>query len=196
MFNLGVDVQGVNTPHAAAANLMVARMCLLIRLLAAKWCCFGLEQPSTSCMEKAPRMQALAKLPSHLSNGKFHRVQTFMGAFGKPCPKSTFLYGNGKWMADLAVPLPPDFKNTSQTADTSIRADGSKAVTGRAKELKESQGYTDAFCTAVFQAFQKNQRMTSFDFDPPDAQLTTDKWADANPDSICDLAGIPNIAPW
>ena len=139
-------------------------MCLLIRLLAAKWCCFGLEQPSTSCMQNAPRMRALAKISPVLLNGKFFRVQTYMGAFGKPCPKSTFLYANGTWIQELSKPLPPNFVKTSKTADTTIKKDGTKAVTGRAKELKESQGYTDSFGTAVFEAYtQGRPSMSSFD---------------------------------
>ena len=181
----------------ADANVMVSRMCLLIRLLAAKWCCFGLEQPSTSCMEATPRMKSLANLSPELQNGQFTRIQTYMGAFGKPCPKSTLIYGNSPWVLPLSKALPPDFVKTVNMADTSFKADGTKQVTGRAKELKESQGYTDAFGTAVYDAYRKGRpAMNDFQWSPPDGKLTSDKWADANPDSICDKFGIPKRSPW
>ena len=179
------------------ANVMVSRMCLLIRLLAAKWCCFGLEQPSTSCMEATPRMKSLAKLSPALLNGPFTRTQTYMGAFGKPCPKSTLLYGNSSWILPLSKSLPQNFVKTSKMADTTYKADGTKQVTGRAKELKESQGYTDAFGSAAVDAYKRGRpEMSSFDWNPRDGKLTSDKWPDANPDSICDHFGVPKCSPW
>ena len=99
------------------ANLQVTRMVLLIRVCAAKYSRFGLEQPASSIMEKHPRMVQLAKAPAALLNGPFTKIHTHMAGFGKNCEKPTHIYGSGAWVSKLERPVPPGFKATLSTTN-------------------------------------------------------------------------------
>lgn len=167
------------------ANLMVARFALLVRMLAAKSCAFGLEQPATSLMAKHPRVVQLSKVRAELLNGEWTQVQTYMAAFGTPIHKPTLLFGSGAWIRGLVRPLPAGFIKTVDVSKKELNRHGVVGVTGISDKLKESQGYTDVFGREVCKHYLKCKRKAhEYDFsdaDVPDAKLCSDAWMDAAP---------------
>ena len=179
------------------ANLMVARFALLVRVLAAKFCAFGLEQPATSLMARHPRVVQLSRVRPVLLNGKWTKVQTYMAAFGKPIHKPTLRYGSGEWVRGLVRPLPPNFIKTVQVSKKEKGKNGKTGVTEIAKTLKESQGYTDCFGREVCKHYLKCKKNAhEWDLssaDMPDAELTSDTWDDAKPLGAFKLLGEKRV---
>ena len=96
-FPLGVPCASVDL-----ANLMVARCALLILLVIAMGCAWGLEQPATSLMTLHPAMEWLRRLAGLLMNSEWYEVSTPMGAFNAPTVKMSKLYGNRRLVLALA----------------------------------------------------------------------------------------------
>lgn len=72
------------------ANVMVARVCVLLMLCQAKRVFWILEQPVNSLLDCHPCFQALLRMP-HV---RAHRTSTSMQWFGGPTRKPTWLYAS------------------------------------------------------------------------------------------------------
>lgn len=77
-------------PSVHAANVMVARVVILLMLCEAKkvwWC---VEQPTNSLLEHHPAFQKLL----HLRSVRVRRLSTAMGWFGAPTRKPSWIYSS------------------------------------------------------------------------------------------------------
>lgn len=185
------------------ANLQVARMAFLIRMSAAKYGRFCLEQPASSLMKESPRMRDLQCEEEYLMNGPWTEAQTYMAGFGKSCAKPTALYASGEWVNGLIRCVPENYRASMATAAVTVNKSGRKIFTGDAKNLKESQGYTPEFGLCVYREFKKSQRTAEeFDFfdENPDGNddvvITNDLWEDVEGEQLCAHLGIRYGSPW
>ena len=106
-----------------------------------------------------------------------------MSEFGGDTVKPTELYGN-PWANLLyrAQPKKGKTKSTKKLVSVNVKEDGTRSVTGNAKELKESQAYPERFGEAVCSVFLKTRPgPLELDFDDDGAVTasdTDDDWAD------------------
>ena len=75
-----------------------------------------------------------------------------MGAFGGETTKPHKLMSNRWWIHGMERARPRHMPK-SQTATITVAPNGSKQVTGNAKELKETQHYTDEFGQAFAERY-------------------------------------------
>ena len=139
-------------PGAATniANRMVARCGLLILLVIASGCNWIVEQPSSSLMKLHPTIEWIKSKEHAMVNSVWHKVDTYMGAFGAKTIKPTQLWGNTRIVLALARERPRD--TTCDSSDVAIvtkdPVTGWKRTTG-GPGLKSTQAYTDEFGEAV-----------------------------------------------
>ena len=130
-------------------NTMVARMAVVLWLLACKQVSWVLEQPRSSLMELHP---FLVELQSVLG---WESINTFMGAFGAETQKPTKLKGNVRWLQTLKRKLSANDRARMGRSDTAIRLEphpcGRKRCTG-SKTLKQTQEYPQGYADAVLSA--------------------------------------------
>ena len=140
-------------PSVRTANAQVVRMILVIMLLRARGCSWILEQPMTSLMCKVPLWRAVA--PAE----QIYKTSTWMGAYGAPTRKPTWLLSTEQWTTNLARTLKRDAPlgvegTTVKMADT---IDGRSRVCGGPR-LKESQAYPEEYGKAVHENWWHNYK--------------------------------------
>ena len=142
-------------------------------------------------------MVTLARTPGTLLNGSFTKIHTYMAGFGKHCEKPTHIYGSGKWIRKLERPVPHGFQVTMQTTDVTVTKSGAKQFTGRLKELKKLQSYTEEFGQAVRDAFMSTRaEVDEIDFDwNSDEEITSDTWSDVKGEELCRYLRVPMRSP-
>ena len=172
----------LKSPAVVAANLMVSRMCLIIRLGAARFCRWAVEQPATSCLPNFHRVRALRTEAENLMCGRTNLIRTNMKAFGGPTLKPTLIIGN-PWVSRLVRAAPTGWTSSVNLVVKSVDKHGQRRVTGNGKKLKESQEYPPAFGRAVCQHFMESSSpATAWSMDDYDVDETDDErdtWSDA-----------------
>lgn len=177
----------LSSPAVISANLMVVRMCLMIRLGAARFCRWAVEQPATSCLPRFHRVRALQQEPSYLMCGDTTIIRTNMYAFGGPTLKPTIILGN-PWVRLLERRKPaksPALDAGDMLVKKSIDKNGVRRVTGNGKKLKESQEYPPGFGRAVCRHFLDSYTESKLmagcmsDLDPDETDVENDDWNDA-----------------
>ena len=143
---------GFDRPSVRTANQQVVRMLLIIILLKARKVAWLLEQPMTSTMCKIPLWSAVAP------QGSLLKTSTWMGAFGAPTRKPTWLMSTHAWTEQLSRKLSRDAGlgvpgTTVLLVDAS---DGRKRVCGGPR-LKETQAYPVGYGRAVHQYWEEWQ---------------------------------------
>ena len=116
--------------------------------------------------------------------GEFTQVRTNMRAFGADTLKPTLLIGS-PWINLLQRSALADSSGMSKkTLVTSYKdKKGKRKVTGKPKELKQSQEYPPAFGQAVYQSFMATKpdvhtwNLPDYDVDVTDDERDT--WPDA-----------------
>ena len=188
---------GNNTPTVKMANVMASRACLVIRLAAAKFCLWGVEQPATSCLPGYRRARQLRGVPAKLMAGEFTEVRTNMGAFGSATLKPTVLIGS-PWVSLLQRSATSEVSTRNHRAKRLVTSykdkKGKRKVTGKPKELKASQEYPPAFGRSVFRAFKDTMTdVHTWNFNDYDVDVTDDEhdsWGDASviPEQLYQIA--------
>jgi hypothetical protein len=128
-------------PYVLRANTMVSRTAFLMLL----GLCLGidvvLEQPSSSIMFLHPRIQQIVRLAQAGGIRSVRQITTFMGAFGAPSPKMTFLLGSPSWLHHLVRTIKrSDFKVAELDIVTRAVVNGKHTFTG-CVGLKKTQEY-------------------------------------------------------
>ena len=148
--NRGTSKRTAANPHGDAgvsqvqqANCMVARVCLLCYLAAARGIAFILEQPAGSLLEKHDSVQAMLKQFDIL------RKHVQMKDFGASTPKPTWLYSNEGFLdeIDTYVAKAP-IERRLDMVKVSTNSEGRRIVSG-GSDLKKSQAYPRGFGLAV-----------------------------------------------
>jgi hypothetical protein len=90
-------------PYVRNANIMASRTAFLMLLAICLGLDVVLEQPGSSLMFQHPRFEQLILLTSSIGGIRkpLRLVSTFMGSFGAPTPKLTFLLGTPRWLPSL-----------------------------------------------------------------------------------------------
>lgn len=130
---------------------MIARLCIIIFIYAARGMMWIVEQPVNSLLEYNARFQLI------LRTFRVWRTAVCQGHFGAKSLKPTWLYSNRKEIADVHL----FDRKRGCSADyiklaTTVRKDGKAQVTGNAN-LKGSQSYTPEFARALHGAWATNQ---------------------------------------
>ena len=169
-----------------AANVMVARMALVLLWLQAAGQLWILEQPATSLMALHPRMLWLKEV----CGATWRHTFTWMGQYGAGSPKPTRLWGNSPSIYLLSKKL--DKNRTWNNANvTERKPDGS--VNGL-PGLKETQEYPPKYGDAVANVFLA-WRAAAVDRELSDAETEPDPvdvWEDADLQSVAAFAQIPH----
>ncbi|CAL1143856.1 unnamed protein product [Cladocopium goreaui] len=131
--------------QVADANLMVARTVIYLYIMSLLGCCWCIEQPSSSLLEKHVAFQWLCK------QTRVYRVFVWIGSYGHDCCKPTFLYSNYKFFHKLYLPLPCR-EWTSNMVKRYIDSNGIPRICGDS-DLKASQHYPRRFGCAVAECF-------------------------------------------
>ena len=128
------------------ANCQVSCMCMILVLLDCLGIEWILEQPMTSLMDKVPLFSLLPRA------GQLRRTSTWMGAFGAPTRKATWLLSSTPFARNLQRQLPRGSVAGVEGSTTlsTAGADGRTAVTG-GPHLKQTQAYPVGYGEAVFQ---------------------------------------------
>ena len=138
----------------------VARTCLLMALAYATHRGFFLEQPGSSMMLQTAAMEWIKKC-AELTGASFDIIDTFMGAFASEHLKPTMLVSNRYAVHSLKKKKPRGM--SSQTVVTkSTRADGKRQCTGKHKELKGTQQYTEEFGLGVAMAIRDSSECLDY----------------------------------
>lgn len=169
-----------NTTFACVreGNRQVARTALLMTLSYARGQGFVLEQPQSSMMLDSRPMAWVAERARRMRM-RWHVVDTFMGAF-KPghILKPTILATNRTSVLAMARPRPPTIQPCTVVRKT-VRRDGKKVITGKKKELKETQRYPEEFGIAVAKTLA-NDKCTQARIAEP---VSLGSWQDLDDDS-------------
>ena len=150
-----------------AGNQMVSRMVMVIMLILVRGGQWLLEQPGSSRMAWVPRLQWL------LSRFDNHVARTWMGAFGGPTWKPTILRSSSAWVHLMHRALTDDDKKRCQDQTTCkkhwdpIRQKWH--VSGKLKELKESQVYPLEYGMAMFDFWKRHTDLAEHIKDDDDA---------------------------
>jgi hypothetical protein len=136
-------------PYVLRANTMVSRSAFLMLL----GLCLGidvvLEQPSSSIMFLHPRIQQIVHLAQSGGIRTIHQITTFMGAFGAPSPKMTFLLGSPTWLHRLVRTIKrSDFKTAGLDIVSRAVVNGKTTFTG-STGLKKTQEYPAGYGLAT-----------------------------------------------
>ena len=168
----------------AQGNLMVARMMFLYMIIAAKKICFILEQPSSSMMNRHPKVAAR----------NFHSIHTWMACFGAPTAKPSRLYSDTPLVADkMKRSMTASIKQRCSSAGVTTVKKGEGVLQNQVmggKKLKETQCYTREYAEAVTEAWlgwRDQQPAQPFD-NESDSESDIDgvdqEWDDAQLDPI------------
>ena len=131
------------------ANVMAARVCLLLLLIVASQCTFLLEQPISSLFCRYPRFILTVKLLRQRGVGIFKQIIN-LGSFGGSSRKPVHIYSNNKALL-RALWRPLTFTDkmrfAANTAEhrlvvKSVSKQGRKQVTGVPANLRKSQSDT------------------------------------------------------
>lgn len=129
------------------SNLMVARLCVLCRLMLGLGVVWVVEQPANSLMQFHPRWQEL------LRDVHVYRHHLYMSDFGGETAKPTWLYAPAAYLTDIDRHR---LRHTSGRVEHSLevtkvtkRPDGTTSVSGGA-DLKGTQAYPDGFGQAIY----------------------------------------------
>ncbi|CAK9064416.1 unnamed protein product [Durusdinium trenchii] len=128
------------------ANIMVARIIILLLLCESRKVWWTLEQPVNSLLERQPLFQAFLRFPSiHV-----RRLTTSMGWFGGKTRKPTWVYSSHPEVFEIN-----DFADRSLVPENSaemvvhyVDGSGKKRIKGGG-DLKASQAYPTRFGRAV-----------------------------------------------
>ena len=161
--NRGTSKRSIAVPYGASGvesvkqgNVMVARCVLLLILLAGRGCWWVLGQPRRSLLQEHPAFQHLVSVcPVYR-----HRIQ--MCHYGGNSRKSTWLYSNAAWIADVDAFRTHDLPATHavELATKSINKAGKVVVTGNA-QLKDSQHYPKGFGKAICSLYMEHRSQLS-----------------------------------
>ena len=134
----------LDRPSVRVANAQVVRMILVVMLLKVRGCSWLLEQPMTSRMCKVPLWDAVAP------PNDFYKTSTWMGAYGAPTRKPTWLLSTEGWTTRLARTLKRDAPKgvAGTTLQMGSTIGGRNRVCGGPR-LKESQAYPPGYGVAV-----------------------------------------------
>ena len=190
------------------ANLMTNRSALCFRIGMGNENPFLLEQPNSSLMMHAPRMQETGTL----AGPEMRLVRTWLGAFGADTPKLTKLYSPSTWPVPLQRTLtweqrralsPEIAEAGAKTASVNFvrKLAGKSHVTGNPRGLKRSQAYPSAYGVAAVESLLawKSRRTLNHSssweivstanvgFD----QVSVDPWQDAALPAIASAIGVP-----
>ena len=151
---------GWKLPWVMDANIMNARVAVLILLIAYCRCTFIMEQPVSSLFTRTPSwLYALRLLRA---NGyRVWRQCVHLGAFGATSQKTVHLHSNHrKLLAQLYRPLTfqdrARFAMSSSLVRRTVSKDGRRGVTWKKVELRASQVYPPAYGAAVAAAHLAN----------------------------------------
>ena len=140
--------------YVRAANLQVARVCLLLEWACAMGIYWALEQPISSLLEFHPRYQAL--LAKHL----VYVFTVELGAYGANSLKRIKIYTNAKWLCELGtatVPRGTTFLNSGTVAIKYVDSKGETKVKG-GPDLRATQAYPPRFGIAIAALYAQNAR--------------------------------------
>lgn len=163
-----------------------------------------LEQPLKSLQVEHYRLVAVFKLL------RMTPITTYMGSFDAPTSKPTRLIANTGWHHEL---IRPDVLKGKATVEIVI-VDSKGGITGKKKELKDTQDYTERFGTETTAAYVSWHKRT-FPKGHPEPHIVrameansplTDKgiapldmWEDANLRGVAQSMGFkeePAYYPW
>lgn len=137
------DPNGADHEYVRLANIMVARVAMLIWLAHGLGHIWVLEQPQSSIMEMHKRMQEL------IAKTKVYKVAVSLGRYGASTAKEIWLYSNYNNISTIKIfsttDLPQDSKKLVEKTSNSH---GRKCIQGNAG-LKESQAYPKDFGNAI-----------------------------------------------
>ena len=135
------DVSGYNSAGNAAANVMVARMMLLLLLLDCMGVLWVVEQPAGSLMQVHARFESL------IETRCVYRHSLHMKDFGAASSKPTWLYSNKPWISDISALAPPlgSPHATHQLVDSWRDPGSGKLRCQGNSRTKSSQSYPEGF---------------------------------------------------
>jgi hypothetical protein len=145
---------GNSRKYVKRANIMMARCCLLVELLAARGCVWVIENPVSSLLFSHPRFQRM------LAEGlQCWRVVLSLGAFGAGSRKPIQLVSNAPWLAELAschpaLGPPPDIGVVTLTG---VSRSGRVQVQG-GPGLRATQAYPPAFGREFARLYRQHRR--------------------------------------
>ncbi|CAK9018523.1 unnamed protein product [Durusdinium trenchii] len=155
---------GGNFESVRAANIMVARVCILLLIAQSKGVWWLLEQPIGSLMEKRPNFQALTRLPGV----QIRRMATMMAWFGGATKKPTWLYSSHKEVDHINSLADKSLAGSAEKEMVVHYTDGKgkRRIKG-GRDLKQSQAYPERFGRAVAKVrtrFSKVHRQQALKF--------------------------------
>ena len=177
-------------PDVAWSNAMVARVVLLLTMLAAKKCAWMIEQPLSSVLYLHPRFQWF--LSMHCT----YRFTLDMYQYGGDTAKPTVVYCSHPWFEDIlrdAFDRPKAEKTLASREWCPVKE--KFVVTGNA-DIKSSQHYPIAFGRCVARVYHRHreelraaalEHLTSLSTMPAPIQ-DLDDWADANMGEVIEYA--------
>ena len=177
-------------PEVRAGNQMVSRMVMVILLILVRGGQWLLEQPGSSRMALLPRMQWL------LNKFQNYETRTWMGAFGGPTWKPTLLRSSSAWVYLMRRFLTADDKQRFQGHTTCRKSwdpiQEKWQVTGKLKELKESQVYPDKYGMAMLNFWKNHTDRTEciHDADSSDSDGYVEDEVPENWEDLGDIEGI------
>lgn len=110
---------------------------------------------------------------TYMQQNNVYRAWTWMGAFGKSCPKGTTLISSHPDVVKLCRPLPSREWKSEMTKKTVSH--GKVSVSG-GKDLKKSQSYTHEFGMAVLSTWLGLDPQPPRDLGLGRAQMPADVW--------------------
>ena len=143
--------------YVRAANLQVARVCLLLEWACAMGQHWGLEQPISSLLEFHPRFQDL------LAKYIIHIFTVELGAYGADSLKRIKVYTNVAWLAELGervVPRGSTFLKAGTVAIKYLDTNGDLKVKG-GPDLRATQAYPAQFGMSIARLYARNARLAA-----------------------------------
>lgn len=172
-----------NVEHRSVrhANMVVARLVMLLMLGLLRGCEFCVEQPGTSVMGSLPCWQFL------MQHFAVHTIRTSMGAFGAPTPKNTILWCSGVWVHKLARKFTATCRSKATgLPPTTIRyraKDGRQRVQG-GPGLKQTQAYPTLFGDEVARHFLAHRALGRPASSVEDPTVGVPSWPEAKLDRV------------
>lgn len=157
-------------------NIQTGRSSLLALLTMCLGSFWALEQPASSLMFCHPGFAYIRHVASFFDWAPWYHVRTYMGAFSALTSKPTDLAGNGAWLCMLAQEM-PSIRSAGGLVDVQ-RVGGRNMVTGRPKQLKQTQTYTAEFGLAVWSSWVASASAPSniIDLEEPDLPEPVGVW--------------------
>ena len=156
---------------------MVSRVCLLLYIMNARSATWLYEQPASTLLFEHPRMQLF------FQQHQCYRVHTWMGSFGAPCPKASYLYSNRDSVGSLKRCLAVDCLRSVSTAVKYCDAEGSSRVSG-GPDLKGTQSYTAEFAWETLRMWEQTPQREAVPAEPMKVDFYSDPWFDACLESV------------